>query len=55
MLRDYSYCQGCRMCERWSSLVLKVIEQVLQGNTRDFEAILKLLLFLFEDVGGVEA
>jgi hypothetical protein len=41
------------MCERWSSLVSKVTEQVLQGNTRDLEAILKLLLLLLEDVGGV--
>jgi hypothetical protein len=30
------------MCDRWSSLVLKVIEQVLQGNILDFEAMLKL-------------
>jgi len=43
------------MCERWSSLVSKVIEQVLQGNRRGFDAILKLLLFLVEGVRGVEA
>jgi len=43
------------MCERWSSLVLKVIEQVLQGNIRGFEAILKLLPFLLQDAAGVEA
>jgi len=42
------------MCERWSSLVSKVIEQVLQGNRCDFEAILKFLLSLSEEV-GVEA
>ena len=33
------------MCERWSSLVVKVMEQVLQGNIRGFEAILTSFLF----------
>jgi hypothetical protein len=38
-----SYCQGCRMCDRWSALVLNMIEQVLHGNAPGFEAILKSL------------
>lgn len=42
------------MCERWSSLVWKVIEQVLQGNTRGREAILALIRSLLES-GGLEA
>jgi hypothetical protein len=37
-----SHCQGCRMCERWSSLLMKVMEQVLQEYPRGIEAMLNL-------------
>jgi hypothetical protein len=41
------------MCERWSSLDVKVREQVLHENTREIDAMMRLfVLVLFCAVGG---